>query len=189
MENNVEKKVKFFDKVKKNEYYKKWGKSPITYVTAAVLLSLFQIVTLAVTGNPWGVSGVFAYWGAWIYEGIGFSVDKWFYFASPGAQNVLENGFMNHAGTWRNLGIIVGALTATLIASGFKIKKIKSKKQIVAASLGGLMMGYGARIAYGCNIGALYSGIASLSLSGWVFGLGMFFGAVVGSKLLVKYFM
>jgi uncharacterized membrane protein YedE/YeeE len=51
------------------------------------------------------------------------------------------------------------------------------------------MMGYGARIAYGCNIGALYSGIASLSLSGWVFAVFMFGGAVVGSKLLVKYFM
>lgn len=63
------------------------------------------------------------------------------------------------------------------------------KKWIIAASLGGLLMGYGARIAYGCNIGALYSGIASLSLSGWVFAVAMFFGAVVGSKLLVKYFM
>jgi hypothetical protein len=75
------------------------------------------------------------------------------------------------------------------MASQFKIKKIKSKKQIVAATLGGLLMGYGARIAFGCNIGALYSGISSLSLSGWVFAIGMFFGAVVGSKLLVKYFM
>lgn len=181
--------VKFFDRVKKNEYYIKWGKNPITYVTAAVLLSLFQIVTLAVTGNPWGVSGVFAYWGAWVFEGLGGSVDKWYYFASSGAQSVLDAGFLNHAGTFRNLGIICGALAATLIASGFKIKKIKSKKQIVAATLGGLLMGYGARLAAGCNIGALYSGISSLSLSGWVFAIGMFAGAVVGSKLLVKYFM
>lgn len=189
MEKTTEKKVKFFDQVKSNEYYKKWIKSPLTYVAAAVLLSIFQIITLASTGNPWGVSGVFAYWGAWIFEGVGGSVDKWFYFASPGAQSTLTKGFMSHAGTWRNLGIIFGALATTLLASGFKIKKIKSKKQIFAAVIGGLMMGYGARIAYGCNIGALFSGIASLSLSGWVFALAMFFGAVVGSKLLVKYFM
>lgn len=189
MEKTIETKVKFFDKVKENDYYKRWIKSPLTYVSAAILLSVFQIVTLASTGNPWGVSGVFANWGAWIYEAVGGSVDKWYYFASPSAQATLEAGFLNHAGTWRNLGIIVGALATTLLASGFKIKKIKSKKQIIAASLGGLLMGYGARIAYGCNIGALYSGIASLSLSGWVFGLAMFFGAVVGSKLLVKYFM
>lgn len=186
---NTEKKTKFFDRVKKNEYYKKWVKSPFTYVTAAVLLAIFQIITLAATGNPWGVSGVFAYWGAWIFELFGGSVDKWYYFASPGAQATLEAGFIEHAGTWRNIGIILGALAATLLASGFKIKKIKSKKQIVAAVLGGLLMGYGARIAYGCNIGALFSGIASLSVSGWVFAVAMFFGAVVGSKLLVKYFM
>lgn len=185
----VEKKEKFFDRVKQNEYYKKWVKSPFTYVTAAVLLALFQIITLAATGNPWGVSGVFAYWGAWIYELFGGSVDNWYYFASPGAQATLDAGFLEHAGTWRNLGIIFGALAATLLASGFKIKKLKTKKQIVAAVLGGLLMGYGARIAFGCNIGALFSGIASLSLSGWVFALAMFFGAVVGSKLLVKYFM
>ena len=89
----------------------------------------------------------------------------------------------------RNLGIIFGALLATLLASQFKIKKIRSKKQVVAAILGGLMMGYGARIAFGCNIGALYSGIASLSVSGWVYALFLFLGAMVGSKLLVKFFM
>lgn len=184
-----DKNTKFFDRIKSNEYYQKWFKNPFTYVTAAVLLALFQIVTLSITGNPWGVSGVFAYWGAWIFELFGGSVDKWYYFASPGAQATLSGGFLEHAGSWRNLGIIVGALAATLLASGFKIKKIKSWRQVLAATAGGLLMGYGARLAYGCNIGALYGGIASLSLSGWIFAVGMFFGAIVGSKLLVKYFM
>lgn len=182
-------KIKFFDRVKTNEYYVRWLKNPFTYVTAGVLLALFQIVTLAVTKNPWGVSGAFAVWGAWLYEGIGGSVDKWYYFASDSAQATLNNGILNHPDSWRNFGVIFGALAATLLASGFKFKKIKSIKQVFAASIGGLLMGYGARLAFGCNIGALFGGIASLSLSGWIFGIGMFFGAVVGSKLLVKYFM
>lgn len=176
-------------KISEHEFYKKWLKSAWPYITGAVLLSVFQIITLATTGNPWGVSGVFANWGAWIYQSLGGNVDKWYYFSSEGARATLNNGFINHPDTWRNIGIIVGALLAVLLASQFKIKKIKSKKQIVAAILGGLAMGYGARIAYGCNIGALYSGIASLSLSGWVFAVAMFAGAVVGSKLLVKFFM
>ena len=180
---------KFFDTVRDNEYYKSIFKSPFTYLTGAVLLSVLQIVTLASTNNPWGVSGVFANWGAWAYRLVGGSVDKWYYFGSTGAQNTLNNGFLNDPGSWRNMGIIFGALLATLLASQFKIKKIKSVKQVIAASLGGLLMGYGARIAFGCNIGALYSGISSLSLSGWVFAVAMFFGAVVGSKLLVKFFM
>lgn len=176
-------------KISNDEVYKKWLKTAWPYVTGAVLLSLFQIVTLATTGNPWGVSGVFANWGAWIYEALGGSVDKWYYFSSEGAQSTLDSGIMNHSGSWRNIGIIFGALLAVMFASQFKIKKIKSKKQIAAASLGGLLMGYGARVAFGCNIGALFSGIASLSLSGWVFAVAMFCGAVVGSKLLVKFFM
>ncbi len=184
-----EKKVKFFDKVKKNEYYTKFIKNPLTYVTAAVLLAVFQIITLASTGNPWGVSGSLALWGAWIFEIFGGSVDKWYYFAKPSSQAVLDAGILNHPGSWSNIGIILGALMATLLASGFKIKKIKSFKQVIAATLGGLMMGYGARLAFGCNIGALFGGIASMSLSGWVFAAAMFFGAIVGSKLLVKYFM
>ncbi len=180
---------KFFDRMKENEYYIRWLKNPFTYVTAAVLLSIFQIVTLAATGNPWGVSGTFAIWGAWVFEAVGGSVDKWYYFASPGAQATLEKGLLQHPDSWRNIGIIVGALMASLLASGFKIKKIKSYRQVLAAMIGGLLMGYGARLALGCNIGALYSGLASLSLSGWVFAVGMFAGAVVGSKLLVKFFM
>lgn len=175
--------------IKKNKHYKMWFKDAWPYITGAILLSLFQIVTFATTGNPWGVSGVFANWGAWIYRALGGSVDNWYYFSSKGAQTTLEAGFLNHPGSMRNLGIIFGALLATLLASQFKFKKIKSKKQIFAAIIGGLLMGYGARIGFGCNIGALFSGISSLSLSGWVFAIFMFLGSMVGSKLLVRYFM
>lgn len=175
--------------LKNNKFYQNWFKNAWTYVTGAVLLSIFQIVTLATSDNPWGVSGPFANWGAWLYQLVGGNVDKWYYFSSAGAQSVLKNGFLNDPGSIRNLGIIFGALLATLLASQFKIKKIKSLKQVIAAIIGGLFMGYGARIAFGCNIGALFSGIASLSLSGWVFAVFLFLGAMAGSKLLVKYFM
>ncbi len=175
--------------IKKNKYYQSWFKNAWTYVTGAVLLSLFQIVTMITTNDPWGVSGPLANWGAWIYRAIGGSVDKWNYFSSPGAQATLNAGFLNDPGSLRNIGIIAGALLATLMASQFKFKKIKSYKQVIAAMIGGLLMGYGARIGFGCNIGALFSGIASLSVSGWVFAIFLFLGAIVGSKLLVKYFM
>jgi uncharacterized protein len=180
---------KFAEWLAKNDYYKMWFKDAWPYVTGAVLLSVFQIVTFATTGSPWGVSGVFANWGAWIIEAFGGSVDKWFYFASDGAQATLDRGILRDPGTMRNVGLIIGALFAALMASGFKIKKIKSGKQVAAAVLGGLMMGYGARLGFGCNIGAFYSGIASLSVAGWVFGVFLFAGAIVGSKMLVKWFM
>jgi uncharacterized membrane protein YedE/YeeE len=180
---------KFFERVKSNPQYIAWLKDAWPYVTGAILLSVFQIVSLATAGTAWGVSGPLADWGAWLYELVGGSVDKWYYFATDAAQARLAAGPLRDPGTLRNLGVIAGALFASLIASGFKFKKIKSWKQVAAAVLGGLFMGYGARIAFGCNIGALYSGIASMSLSGWVFAVFLFLGAIIGSKLLVKYFM
>jgi len=175
--------------LKNSKFYKLVFKDAWPYVAGAILLSLFQIVTLAATDNPWGVSGTLANWGAWIYQTLGGSVDKWYYFSSKGAQATLQNGFLKDPGSLRNLGIIIGALFATLMASQFKFKKIKSYRQLIAAMLGGLLMGYGARIGFGCNIGALYSGIASFSVSGWFFAVFLFLGAIVGSKLLVKFFM
>ena len=180
---------KFFEKVKNNEFYKLWFKDALPYITGAVLLSIFQIVTYITTGSPWGVSGVFADWGAWIIRAVGGSVDKWFAFSTPAAQARLDAGILNSATSWRNFGIIFGALFATLMASGFKFKKIKSWKQVIGASLGGLLMGYGAKVALGCNIGALYSSIAVGNIAGWVFAAFLLVGAIVGSKLLVKFLM
>jgi uncharacterized protein len=174
----------FFNTLKNKETYKRLFVNPFTYVTGAVLLALFNIVTFAATGKGWGVSGVLSYWGAWIIKPIG-DITSW----ANLSQTTIDAGFFNSAVSVRNLGIILGALLAVLLASQFKIKKIKSWKQASGAMLGGLLMGLGARIGLGCNIGALFTSIASLSLSGWVFAAFLFVGAFVGSKLLVKVFM
>ncbi len=44
-------------------------------------------------------------------------------------------------------------------------------------------MGYGARLSYGCNIGAFFSGVASTSLHGWVWII----AALIGSWLGVRW--
>jgi hypothetical protein len=174
----------FFNKLKNKDLYKRLFVNPFTYITGAVLLALFNIVTFAATKHGWGVTGVFSLWGAWIVKPIA-NISTW---ANLNA-DTFNAGFFQSSVSVRNLGIILGALLAVLLASQFKIKKIKSWRQVVAAIIGGLLMGYGARVALGCNIGALFTGIASLSLAGWVFFLFLFGGAAVGSKLLVKYFM
>ena len=53
----------------------------------------------------------------------------------------------------------------------------------MVAVVGGLSMGYGARLAYGCNIGAFFSGVASTSLHGWVWILAAIPGNIVGLRL------
>jgi len=53
----------------------------------------------------------------------------------------------------------------------------------LGAVIGGVLMGYGARIAYGCNIGAYFGGIASFSLHGRLWGVMAIAGTFVGLRL------
>ena len=82
-----------------------------------------------------------------------------------------------------NFGIVLGAMVAAGLASKFKPKLALSSGDILSAVLGGLLLGYGARLAFGCNIGAFFSGIASGSLHGWVWLVAAFAGSVVGVRL------
>ncbi|MTI66076.1 MAG: YeeE/YedE family protein [Firmicutes bacterium] len=170
-----------------NKKYNFWFKNSWSYITGAILLSLFQIITLIVTKEPWGITSGFAYSGAWIFESLGGDVSSWEYFSKESAKKTLNLGLLNDPYSLRNLGLIFGALFSTLLASHFKFRKVKSIKQVILASIGGLLMGYGARLALGCNIGAFFSSIASLSLSGWIFGLFMFLGSIVGGKILIRW--
>jgi len=178
-------------KISSHPLYKKLIKDAWSYTTGAVLLALLNISMFVVGGSPWGVTTAFSNWGAWIFQALGGEPEKWaFYAASKGnLYALMETNVLTSNQSVQNIGIIFGALLATLFASQFKIKKIKSWKQILAAVLGGLLMGYGARLSFGCNIGAFFSGIGSFSLHGWIFGIFLFVGAWIGSKLLVKFFM
>lgn len=171
--------------IKKNEYYKKYLKGPYPYVAGAVILGILNIAMFAGLGQPWGVTGALPYWGAWFLGLFGLTPEVF----DNLSRETLAAGFWAHPSSVRNLGVIVGAFLSALVASQFKFKLIKSWKQIVAAVLGGLLMGFGAKIAFGCNIGSLFSGTASGSLHGWVFMIFIFLGAIVGGKLLVKYFL
>jgi len=173
--------------IKKNVYYIKFLKDPWPYTVGAVILGLLNIGMLAAVGKAWGVTTPFATWAGWIYQAIGGQPEKWFYFQQKGNAAALSGSFINDLHSVSNIGIVIGALLATLLASQFKIKKIKSWKQVIGAVVGGLLMGYGARIAFGCNIGALFSGVASMSLHGWIYWVFIFAGAWIGTKILVKY--
>lgn len=175
--------------IKNNVYYKKFLKAPWPYTVGAVMLGLLNIAMLSAVGKAWGVTSPFATWAGWIYQTIGGHPEKWLYFQQKGNAAALNGGFINDLHSVSNIGIIIGAFLATLLASEFKIKKIKSLKQVISAVLGGLLMGYGARIAFGCNIGALFSGVASMSLHGWIYWVFIFIGSWIGSKLLVKFFI
>jgi uncharacterized protein len=56
-------------------------------------------------------------------------------------------------------------------------------KSLLAAGIGGLLMGWGARLGFGCNIGAFVGGIASGSVHGWVWFAACLPGCLIGIRL------
>jgi hypothetical protein len=173
-----------------NEVFKTLFVNPWTYVTGAVILALLNIVLVASTGKGWGVTTAFAYWAGWIWNGFGGDAHSWAYFHDVAkAFNAPNASVLTDRASLLDLGVVAGALLSVLLASQARLKKVKSWRQVVAALLGGFLMGFGARLAFGCNIGALFTGLPSLSLQGWVFMVFIFLGAAAGSKLLVRYFI
>ena len=79
-----------------------------------------------------------------------------------------------------DLGIILGAMAAAGLAGRYAPTWRIPAPSLAAAILGGTLMGYGARLAYGCNIGSYFSGIASGSLHGWVWLIAALAGSALG---------
>lgn len=133
---------------------------------AAIILALLNALTLAVRGNPWGITSAFALWGGKALMLVGIDVSSWGYFTGANGETLTQTVLADSTSVM-NFGIILGAFIAASAQGTFKPKKIKPG--IAGASIiGGLLMGYGARLAFGCNIGAYFGGIASFSLHGWV---------------------
>ena len=82
-----------------------------------------------------------------------------------------------------NVGLILGALLGAALAGRFAPRRRLTAGHVASAVIGGLLLGYGARLAFGCNIGALFSGIASGSVHGWLWLLAALPGAVLGARL------
>ncbi len=81
-------------------------------------------------------------------------------------------------------GVIFGSFVASIISGEFKIRSPKNKNRYLQSTLGGILMGYGATLSLGCTIGAFFSSIPSLSLSGWVFGISLGIGSFIGTKVI-----
>jgi len=142
----------------------------------AIALAVVGILSLLVIGQPWGVTFAFAVWGAKIAGFVGLDVASWPYWSGWRA-GVLENSVLNHSVSVMNFGIMAGALAAAGLAAKFNPIWTLSRVEISTAVFGGLLMGYGARLAYGCNIGAYLGGLVSGSAHGWAWAVMAFIGS------------
>ncbi|TYR74250.1 YeeE/YedE family protein [Rossellomorea vietnamensis] len=136
---------------------------------AAIALAVLNALTLMTRGAPWGITSAFALWGSKAAVFFGIDAASWGYWQGTNA-DVLQSSIFADSTTVLNLGVILGAFIASAAGGLFKVSKITGKNA-AASVIGGLLMGYGARLAFGCNIGAYFGGIASFSLHGYVWGI------------------
>ena len=163
--------------------YGSWLRGPWPLVAGALGLAGVQIATLLLAGRPWGVTGAFTLWGSKAAALGGIDVAAWPYWQRPEAAASLAGNVLADVTSVMNFGIVLGALTAAGVAGRFAPTLRIPIPHLLAAVIGGLLLGYGARLAYGCNIGAYFSGIASSSLHGWLWFVAAFAGSALGTRL------
>jgi uncharacterized membrane protein YedE/YeeE len=149
----------------------------------AVALALGNFATLLLAGRPWGITSAFALWGSKLAGAAGIDVAAWGYWQPAARRVALEQSVFRDVTSVMDFGIVLGALLAAALARKIAPTWSYPLRSLVAAVVGGLLLGYGARLAYGCNIGAYFSGIASSSLHGWLWLVAAFAGSVLGTRL------
>jgi len=157
------------------------GWPPLVAVSALAMLN----VAAFLVDTPLGVTGELAAWADRAAGLVGLV-------AGPlsgadtlaGCNLAIGSVGVINATTLLDAGLVFGALFAALAAREFKVRMPRQRRRYVQSLAGGSLMGYGAGIGVGCTIGAFFSAIPSLGLSGWVFGLALLFGAGVGTRII-----
>lgn len=151
-------------------------------VVGAVVLAVLGAGVLLVSGGAWGITSAFALWGAKLLQVVGLHPDTWEYWRQPAPARSLAGPVLADRTSLTDIGIMIRAAVAATAGGAWVLHREIPWRTAVAAVLGGVLMGVGARLAGGCNIGAYLAGIASGSLSGWLWGVVALAGTWVGLR-------
>lgn len=158
-------------------------RGPWPLVGAGLVLALLNVATLLLAGHPWSITYGFGLWGAKIAQAVGIDVASWEFWTWPAQAQALNTSVLADTVSVMDFGLVLGAALAAAVAGKFAPKARLPLGSLLAAAVGGLLMGYGARLSFGCNIGALFSGIATGSLHGWLWFAAAFVGSFGGIAL------
>jgi uncharacterized membrane protein YedE/YeeE len=158
-------------------------RGPWPLVLGAALLALLNALTLVLAGHPWSITWAFTLWAAKAAVAVGWDPSSSPFWSGGFQQAALERSVLADVTSIMDIGIILGALAAASLAGKVAPSLRIPARSLLAAAIGGLLLGYGARLAYGCNIGAFFSGVASTSLHGWVWIVAAFLGNALGVRL------
>ena len=153
---------------------------------AGVLLGVVLLATFVITGHGLGATGFTTRLTAW----IGMHAVPAATSANDYLGGMIEDGKPLSAWiTWQVVGVAIGALLSAFLAKRIHIqldgkKYLGGAKRPVTALLGGLLAGFGARVAAGCTSGLGLSGAAVLSLAGFTFLATFFAVGLLASRLM-----
>lgn len=140
------------------------------------ILVVMVTAGLIVSGSFWGVFGGVKNWGDWFNNLIGLG-------SFIGVKETLQSPFM-HRISIMDMSLIIGAFASALLSYQFRVNR-PPKLEYVSAIFGGTLMGLGASLSMGCNVGAFFTPTMFSSPAGWMMWAGLLIGSVLGLKLLL----
>ncbi|PAF49837.1 hypothetical protein BKH41_00605 [Helicobacter sp. 12S02232-10] len=147
---------------------------------AVIALGILSTYYFGLSGSLWAVTGEFTRWGGHILQLLGVDIDKFSYYQ---IQNMSGTPLSRNDGIMV-IGMFLGCLIASLWANNFKIRFPKNKIRIAQGFIGGIISGFGARLAMGCNLANFFTGIPYFSVHTWVFTIFMIIGVYIGTKFI-----
>ena len=157
---------------------------PARYIGAALALAGLAILHLVVAGQPWGVVYGLGLWVAKAVVAVGGDLSGSVFWSAPANAAQVEASLLLDVTSLTDLGIIGGAALVAWWRAGFASPVgVLPARAWVAVIVAGLVLGYSSRLAFGCNIGAFFSGVSTGSAHGWVWFAAAFAGSWVGIRL------
>jgi hypothetical protein len=152
-------------------------------IRVACVIGVLAAATFLLAGQPWGVTAGLTLWGAKAAAALGFDVAGTTYWSWDGPRQALAGPILGQDSSLMDIGMILGATAAAAWRGTFRAQPWPPARGLAGAALGGLLMGIGARLSFGCNIGAMVGGIASGSLHGFVWFFAVLPGCYLGIRL------
>ncbi|HYR26398.1 MAG TPA: selenium metabolism membrane protein YedE/FdhT [Aquabacterium sp.] len=150
--------------------------APVPSVIAAGVLSAYYF---GLTGTFWAVTGEFTRWGGHLLQLFGYHPETWGYFKLIH----LDGSPLDRVDGVMIIGMFAGCLSAALWANNVKLRLPHHRIRIFQAVIGGVIAGFGARLAMGCNLAAFFTGIPQFSLHAWFFALATAAGSWFGARV------
>src|SRR5882672_10876504 len=153
------------------------------YIAGGIAIGLLCVVVFFAGGHPWSVTFGYTLWGAKIASALGFDLPSAPFWQWAGPKHALTESVLSDTSSLADFGMLFGAMAAAAATKPFAAAAWPPLKSILAAVIGGLLMGWGARLGFGCNIGAFVGGVASGSLNGWIWFAAALGGCLIGIRL------